>query len=59
MRCDPEVAAAREAARGDRTAGMAASQAELAHIGVSYDVEADTSRAGPMECARVIAAHVT
>lgn len=59
VHCDPEVAAAREAARGDRAAGMAASQATIAHIGVSYQVEVDTSRTDPLECARVIAAHVT
>jgi len=59
VRCDPEIAAAREGVRGDRAAGMAASQAELAHIGVRYDVEVDTSHADPMDCARVIAARVT
>jgi chloramphenicol 3-O phosphotransferase len=59
VHCDPEIAAAREAARGDRTAGMAASQATIAHIGVSYDVEVDTSHTDPLECARVIAANVT
>jgi chloramphenicol 3-O phosphotransferase len=58
VRCDPAVAAAREAARGDRIAGMAASQATVVHEGVTYDVEVDTSDAGPLECARAIAAHV-
>ena len=59
VRCDPAVAAAREAARGDRIAGMAASQAVAVHEGVSYDVEVDTSDLGPDECARAIAAHLT
>ncbi|MFJ3923441.1 chloramphenicol phosphotransferase CPT [Streptomyces sp. NPDC090022] len=58
IRCDPAVAAGREVARGDRAIGMAASQAELVHRGVVYDLEVDTSRAESMECARAIAAHV-
>ncbi|MCK2215598.1 chloramphenicol phosphotransferase CPT [Actinomadura sp. ATCC 31491] len=58
VRCDPAVAAAREAARGDRPAGMAASQAAAVHQGVAYDVEVDTTHAGPLECARAVAAHV-
>ena len=58
VRCDPEVAAAREAARGDRAAGMARLQAESVHRGVVYDLEVDTSRADPAACARTIAAHV-
>ncbi|GAA2756935.1 chloramphenicol phosphotransferase CPT [Actinopolymorpha rutila] len=58
VRCDPDVAAAREAARGDRTVGMAASQALLVHEGVSYDLEVDTSTTSALECARVIAARV-
>ncbi|NEE45547.1 chloramphenicol phosphotransferase, partial [Streptomyces sp. SID8455] len=44
VRCEPEVAAGRETARGDRVAGMAASQAELVHRGVAYDLEVDTTR---------------
>ncbi|MER5883225.1 chloramphenicol phosphotransferase CPT [Streptomyces sp. NPDC001941] len=58
VRCDAEVAAGREVARGDRTAGMAASQAELVHRGVSYDLEVDSTHAEAVECARVIAARV-
>ncbi|WP_245687493.1 chloramphenicol phosphotransferase CPT [Streptacidiphilus griseoplanus] len=58
VRCDGEVAAGREIARGDRVTGMAASQAEIVHRGVVYDLEVDTARAESMECARVIAAHV-
>lgn len=59
VRCDPEVAVAREAARGDRVSGMAASQATVVHAGVRYDVEVDSGRAGPLDCARAIAARVT
>jgi chloramphenicol 3-O phosphotransferase len=57
VHCEPAVAAAREAARGDRTAGMAALQAERVHQGVTYDLEVDTTHADPAECARTIAAH--
>jgi chloramphenicol 3-O phosphotransferase len=59
VRCDPEIAVARETARGDRVTGMAASQAVLVHDGVVYDVEVDTSGTESVDCARVIAAHVT
>jgi len=58
VRCDPEVAVGREIARGDRVSGMAASQAELVHKGVVYDIEVDTSHAEALDCARVIAARV-
>jgi chloramphenicol 3-O phosphotransferase len=58
VRCDGAVAAGREIARGDRTSGMAASQAELVHKGMAYDVEVDTTRTESLECARTIAAHV-
>ncbi|RKN39191.1 chloramphenicol phosphotransferase CPT [Streptomyces hoynatensis] len=55
VRCEPAVAAERERARGDRAGGMAASQAELVHRGLTYDVEVDTTHAEPMACARLIA----
>jgi chloramphenicol 3-O phosphotransferase len=58
VRCDSAVAAAREAARGDRAQGMATSQADVVHAGVSYDLEVDTTHTGSLECARTIAAHV-
>ncbi|MET9399704.1 chloramphenicol phosphotransferase CPT [Kitasatospora sp. NPDC002965] len=58
VRCDGAVAAGREVARGDRTIGMAVSQAEVVHQGVTYDLEVDTTRAESMECARTIAARV-
>ncbi|MFD6877713.1 MULTISPECIES: chloramphenicol phosphotransferase CPT [unclassified Streptomyces] len=58
VRCDGAVAAGREVARGDRVVGMAVSQAELVHRGVTYDLEVDTTHAEALECARTIAAHV-
>jgi chloramphenicol 3-O phosphotransferase len=59
VRCHPVVAAERERARGDRAPGMAAIQATIVHEGVTYDLEVDTTRTRPDECARAIAAHVT
>jgi chloramphenicol 3-O phosphotransferase len=59
VRCDGAVAAGREIARGDRVQGMAASQAEVVHEGVSYDVEVDTTHTEALACARAIAAHVS
>lgn len=56
VRCDPAVAAAREAARGDRVPGMAASQAGIVHHGVAYDLEVDTTHTEALTCARAIAA---
>ncbi|WP_405983186.1 chloramphenicol phosphotransferase CPT [Streptomyces sp. NBC_00158] len=58
VRCDPEAAAGREIARGDRTPGMAASQAAVVHEGVSYDLELDTTHTESMACARAIAARL-
>lgn len=59
VRCDPAVVAGREIARGDRVTGMAASQADMVHKGVVYDVEVDTSHTESVDCARAIATHVT
>lgn len=58
VRCDPLVAAAREAVRGNRMPGMAASQAPLVHQGVVYDMEVDTTRTSAEDCARLIADRV-
>ncbi|MFE6893425.1 chloramphenicol phosphotransferase CPT family protein [Streptomyces sp. NPDC057694] len=55
VRCAPEVAARREAARGDRITGMAVKQAESVHVGVAYDVAVDTGSSGAEVCAREIA----
>lgn len=58
VRCDGKVAADREVARGDRVNGMAAFQAEVAHNGVTYDLEVDTTHTESMQCARTIAARL-
>jgi chloramphenicol 3-O phosphotransferase len=58
VKCDSAIATDREVARGDRTIGMAASQADVVHLGVVYDLEVDTAHVESMECARAIAAHV-
>lgn len=58
VRCAPDIAAGREIARGDRTRGMAASQATIVHEGVVYDVEVDTGTTESLDCAHAIAAHV-
>lgn len=59
VRCDSAVAAGREIARGDRIQGMAASQADLVHRDVAYDLEVDTTHTEALDCARTIAASVT
>jgi chloramphenicol 3-O phosphotransferase len=59
VRCDSAVAAGREIQRGDRTQGMAASQANVVHEGVSYDLEVDTTHTESLVCARTIAAHIS
>ena len=59
VRCAADVAVGREIARGDRTAGMAATQADLVHEGVRYDLEVDTTNTESIECARTIAQQLT
>lgn len=58
VHCDPAVAAAREVGRADRIRGMAMTQAVAVHVGVTYDVEVDTTDRSATDCARQIAAHV-
>lgn len=58
VRCAAAVAAGRELARGDRITGMAASQADMVHEGVKYDLEVDTTDAEAIDCARTIALHL-
>ncbi|MFF8729197.1 chloramphenicol phosphotransferase CPT [Streptomyces sp. NPDC015171] len=55
VRCAASVAAEREIARGDRDQGMAASQADVVHEGVEYDLEVDTPHQESLACARIIA----
>jgi len=59
VRCSAEVAAGRELARGDRSVGMAALQADVVHEGVTYDVEVDSTHAEAIDCARTIAQYVS
>lgn len=54
VKCDVEVARAREALRQDRVPGMAETQAAVVHEGVVYDMTVDTSRASPESCASQI-----
>jgi chloramphenicol 3-O phosphotransferase len=58
VRCDGEIAARREAERGDRIVGAARVQAESVHEGVGYDCEVDTGSLDAEESARVIADHL-
>ena len=59
VRCDAAVAAERESRRGNRTAGMAARQAEIVHEGVRYDLEVDTTGTDTAACARTIATRIS
>lgn len=59
VRCDPDVAEARERARGDRGPSMARTQAALVHVDVTYDLTVDTTHADALAAARQIAGHVT
>ena len=58
VRCPLEVVEARERARPERRAGMAAGQFSHIHRNQSYDFEVDTSRASPEECAEQVLAFV-
>lgn len=55
VRCDPDVAAAREARRPDRVQGMARHQALSVHSGMKYDFEVDTTHRSAEDCANDIA----
>jgi chloramphenicol 3-O phosphotransferase len=59
VRCDPEVAEARELRRGDRVHGMALDQALRVHEGVRYDVVVDTTMRTPDDCAKDITTYIT
>jgi len=58
VRCDPEVAAARERSRPDRVGGMARLQAVQVDEGVVYELVVDTTAASAADCARIIAVHL-
>ena len=49
MHCDSDVAAQREAARGDRVLGLVRGQADAVHRYPSYDFELDSTRASVEE----------
>lgn len=58
VRCDPEVAEARELRRGDRVHGQARDQAHRVHEGVRYDFVVDTTTRAPDACAADIVEYV-
>jgi chloramphenicol 3-O phosphotransferase len=43
VRCDPDIAEARERARGDRFPGLARGLSAIVHLYLTYDLEIDTS----------------
>jgi chloramphenicol 3-O phosphotransferase len=49
-----DVLGARERQRGDRLTGLARWQYDRVHKHMTYDIEVDTSRATPMQCAELI-----
>ncbi|MFE7835386.1 chloramphenicol phosphotransferase CPT family protein [Streptomyces sp. NPDC057474] len=51
VRCPRAELERRERERGDRPAGLAARQSEQVHAHGLYDIECDTSRADPLQCA--------
>ena len=54
VRAPLELLEARERGRGDRLIGLARWQYDRVHKDMKYDLEVDTSRATPMECAKLI-----
>lgn len=58
VHCELEELVRRERARGDRPAGLAASQTGL-HRNRDYDFELDTTNFGSMDCAKALHAWLT
>lgn len=57
VHCDLEVLEARERARPGRFPGTAAAHFKQVHVGCEYDIQVDTGRQSPSECAeRILAA---
>jgi chloramphenicol 3-O phosphotransferase len=54
VHCDSEIASSRESSRTNRVRGMARTQSNIVHEGLSYDIEVDTSDTSALECAHVI-----
>jgi chloramphenicol 3-O phosphotransferase len=59
VRCDPVVAASREAERGDRPTGGALAQASSVHQDVRYDIEVDTSDSSVASVVQAVTAEVS
>ncbi|MBB5872709.1 chloramphenicol 3-O phosphotransferase [Allocatelliglobosispora scoriae] len=59
VHCPPAELARRELARGDRTPGQAAAQLATVHQHGDYDLECDTGRSTPTECAHQIRDYLT
>ena len=55
VKCDAEVASAREAARGEGVLGTTAAQALSVHRGVVYDFEVNTTATTAEACAQAVA----
>jgi chloramphenicol 3-O phosphotransferase len=58
VRCELAELQRRERARGDRGIGQALAQHRIAHEGVAYDVEVDTTATPAEACAEAILAHL-
>jgi chloramphenicol 3-O phosphotransferase len=58
LRCPLQTLVLRERERGRRVLGQARATAEAAHAHCAYDLEVDSERYSPMECAQQILAHV-
>ncbi len=58
VKCPLEVAEQRELSRGDRIPGLAKAQFKMAHQPDIYDLEVDTSKLNPVECAEKILAGI-
>jgi chloramphenicol 3-O phosphotransferase len=54
VHCAPDELGRRERARGDREQGLAAAQEHQVHAHGHYDIEVDTTRATPNDCAILI-----
>jgi chloramphenicol 3-O phosphotransferase len=54
VRCSADELERRERERGDRPTGLAAQQLGIVHAHGFYDIECDTTRTSPHDCARQI-----
>ena len=58
LRCDADVAVAREAARGDRARGLVRGVADLVHRFPVYDLELDSTATGAADLAAQLSAYL-